>query len=256
MNAVEFIREGCPVNQAVQFVQKTYHRRIRPPSEEPPPAQDPPNGDEPSPDQIDIGKLAINDDLRAKIAEGYVQGRSNYRNASAMAFHVTVMLLEAGVSETDILSIMSNDFGVSKAWKPQGIEFIKGKIKDAVKALKENPPKDQPKRLKTISKFIAEHVPLNYVLDLIIDAGGLYTLTAKTGAGKTAFLILLALAIAFERRDLFRNTIEPGRVAYLTCENPRNLRMRLMAALGELGNDPREMDKCRLAQIGTGGWSL
>lgn len=97
-----------------------------------------------------------------------------------------------------------------------------------------------PKRLKTTAEFFAEHVPLNYLLEPAIDASGLYTLTAKTGSGKTAFLILLAIALAFERRDLFRNAIEPGRVAYLTCENPRNFRMRLMAAVGEVGIDVAE----------------
>jgi AAA domain/Bifunctional DNA primase/polymerase, N-terminal len=95
----------------------------------------------------------------------------------------------------------------------------------------------EPRQLKTITQFCAEYEPLNYILEPVIDAGAFYSFTGKTGSGKTAFLMLLGLAIAFNRGDLFRNTIEPGRVAYLTAENPRNFRMRLIATCGELGID-------------------
>ena len=97
--------------------------------------------------------------------------------------------------------------------------------------------RDAPTRpFQTAGEFIKEYKPMNYLLEPIIDAGGLYTLTGKTGSAKTAFLCLLALAVAFNLRGLFpKNDIEPGRVAYLTCENPRNLRMRLMTAVDKLG---------------------
>ena len=103
-----------------------------------------------------------------------------------------------------------------------------------------------PKRLKTAKEFFAEYVPLNYVVSPFIDAGGLYTLTGRQR--KTALLLLLAIALSCNRGDLLRNDIEPGRVAFLTCENPRNLRMRMMASFGELGIDPAEAGKNILIQ--------
>ncbi|CAJ0869670.1 hypothetical protein AMST5_02158 [freshwater sediment metagenome] len=105
-----------------------------------------------------------------------------------------------------------------------------------------------PRQLKTVAQFFNEYVPMNYIIEPIIDAGGLYTLTGKTGACKTAFLILASIALACERSDLLRNTIEPGRVAFLTCENPRNLRMRMMASFGELGIDPELIGDALLIQ--------
>ncbi len=105
-----------------------------------------------------------------------------------------------------------------------------------------------PKRLKTLTEFFDEYEPLNYVVEPLIDAGGLYTLTGRTGSCKTAFLILMSIALACARSDLLRNTIEPGRVAYLTCENPRNFRMRMKAAFGELGLNYKEYENDLLIQ--------
>jgi len=83
---------------------------------------------------------------------------------------------------------------------------------------------------KTLSQFTAEYVPLAYTVDPIIRGGSLYTLTARTGHGKTGFLVIVALAIATGRRDLLNLDVERGRVAYLTAENPDDARMRFMIA--------------------------
>ncbi len=83
---------------------------------------------------------------------------------------------------------------------------------------------------KTLGEFVREYVPLDYTVEPIIRGGSLYTLTAKTGAGKTALLVIMALAIATGRRDLLNLDVTSGRVAYLTAENPDDARMRFMIA--------------------------
>ena len=68
------------------------------------------------------------------------------------------------------------------------------------------------KRLKTVAEFFAEYKPLNYVIEPIIDAGGLYTLTGKTGSCKTAWLILASISIAM--RAAIRCEIPLSRAAW------------------------------------------
>jgi hypothetical protein len=79
-------------------------------------------------------------------------------------------------------------------------------------------------------RVTAEYVPLAYTIEPIIRGGSLYTLTAKTGTGKTALFVIMALAIATGRRDILGLEVEQGRVAYLTAENPDDTRMRFMIA--------------------------
>jgi hypothetical protein len=58
----------------------------------------------------------------------------------------------------------------------------------------------------------------------------LYTLTAKTGAGKTALLIIMALAVVTGRGEIIGREVAKGRVAFVAVENPDDLRMKLMVA--------------------------
>jgi hypothetical protein len=54
-------------------------------------------------------------------------------------------------------------------------------------------------RFKSVSAFCAEYVPLAYVIEGIVRSGSLYTLTAKTGSGKTALAVIAALAVVTGR---------------------------------------------------------
>jgi hypothetical protein len=83
---------------------------------------------------------------------------------------------------------------------------------------------------RSAQAFCAEYVPLSYVVEPIIRTASIYTVTAKTGAGKTAFATVLALAVPTGRRDILDMDVEQGRVAYLAFENPDDVRMRLMAS--------------------------
>jgi hypothetical protein len=83
---------------------------------------------------------------------------------------------------------------------------------------------------KTLTEFCLEYEPLSYVVEGILREGFLYTATARTGAGKTALNIMATLAIATGRDDILGRKVTQGRVAYLACENPDDVRMRFMVA--------------------------
>ena len=86
-------------------------------------------------------------------------------------------------------------------------------------------------RLKSIGDFCAEYAPVEFVVDGIIERGKLYTLTARTGGGKTSLLSSLSLAVAAGRSDILGLEVERGRAVYCTFENPDDFRAKLIAAM-------------------------
>jgi hypothetical protein len=94
---------------------------------------------------------------------------------------------------------------------------------------------------KTLASFCREYVPLAYAIEPILRASSLYTLTARTGHGKTAFLVVAALAIATGRKDIIGLEASRGRVAFLTFENPDDARMRFIIAAYALNVTPDEI---------------
>jgi AAA domain len=93
------------------------------------------------------------------------------------------------------------------------------------------PAVHKPSGFQTLSRFMSDYVPLAYALDGVMRSGSVYTLTARTGTGKTAFNVILALAIATgEGKRLLGRHVEPGRVLYVALENPDDVRMRFLAA--------------------------
>ena len=97
-----------------------------------------------------------------------------------------------------------------------------------------SPPKDgdivRP-NFRTLAEFCAEFRPVSYAVAGLMREGSLYTLTGRTSEGKTAFLVILALALATGQGEkLIGRKVKKGRVAFCTAENPDDLRMRLMVA--------------------------
>lgn len=87
-----------------------------------------------------------------------------------------------------------------------------------------------PLTFKTAATFAGEYVPLAYTIEPLMRSASIYALTARTGAGKTGFLVIAMLAVATGRADILGREVHRGRVAYLACENPDDIRMRLMIA--------------------------
>jgi hypothetical protein len=97
-------------------------------------------------------------------------------------------------------------------------------------------------RFKTVAEFCAEYVPLDYAVEGIIRTASLYCVTASTGAGKTAFDVASALAVATGRADILGREVVCGRVAYLAFENPDDIRMRFKIGAYLLNINIRELD--------------
>src|SRR5262245_17785336 len=97
-------------------------------------------------------------------------------------------------------------------------------------------------RFKSFAEFCQEYEPLAYTLEPVLRKSSLYTLTARTGHGKTALLVIIALAIATGRKDIIRLDVSKGRVGFLTFENPDDVRMRFMIAAYALNILPSEIN--------------
>ena len=84
------------------------------------------------------------------------------------------------------------------------------------------------KLIKTSAEFVKDFVPPDYLLDGILQCGFFYSITGRTGSGKTAFLLLLAASTAIGHA-LGTREIKQGRVLYFAGENPDDIRMRWIA---------------------------
>ncbi len=83
-------------------------------------------------------------------------------------------------------------------------------------------------RFRTLPEFCGEYKPIAEVIGGgVLYSGSLYTLTARTGTGKTSWLVTTALAGVTGRADILGRDVKKGRYAFCTAENPDGLRMRL-----------------------------
>lgn len=89
--------------------------------------------------------------------------------------------------------------------------------------------------------FTADFTPPDYLVDGIIQRRFIYSMTAPTGSGKTAILLLLAAHAALGR-PLAGRDIPKSRVAYLAGENPDDVRMRWIAMAEKLEFDLAAID--------------
>lgn len=97
---------------------------------------------------------------------------------------------------------------------------------------------------RSLAEFCAEFRPVSYAVAGLMREGSLYTLTGRTGEGKTALLVKLALAVVTGRgEEMIGRKVKKGRVAFATAENPDDLRMRLMVACFALGIDPESVGR-------------
>lgn len=97
-------------------------------------------------------------------------------------------------------------------------------------------------RVQSAADFTADFVAPEYLIDGVIQRGRLYTLTAPTGAGKTAAMLYASTAIAMGEQFCGRET-ECGDVLFLAGENPDDVRARFIATMDFYGIDPA---KCRV----------
>ena len=85
-------------------------------------------------------------------------------------------------------------------------------------------------------EFAAGFRPPDYIIEGIIQARFLYSLTGHTGSGKTAIMLLLAAHIALGK-PIGGNEVKRGRVLYFAGENPDDTLMRWVAMSYRMGFD-------------------
>lgn len=94
---------------------------------------------------------------------------------------------------------------------------------------------------KAVANFCDEYSALSYCIEPIVRSSSIYSVTAKTGGGKTGFFVAAGLAVASNRPNAIGLDIAEGRVAYLAFENPDDVRMRIMATAYKLNINVREL---------------
>ncbi|WP_441256382.1 AAA family ATPase [Bradyrhizobium sp. 482_C4_N1_1] len=89
--------------------------------------------------------------------------------------------------------------------------------------------------------FVQGFVPPDYVIFGLLQRRFLYSITGKTGARKTAILLLIAAHVA-EGKKIVDRDVEKGRVVYLAGENADDVRMRWIALAQQMGFDLETLD--------------
>jgi hypothetical protein len=97
----------------------------------------------------------------------------------------------------------------------------------------------------TLPEFLATRKPPDYLVDGLFKGAFLYAVTAMTGAGKTAVALLLSVVVADPKRrwKFGPHEARHGRVVYVTCENPEDVKERLIGMSDRMGFDPEEFAK-------------
>jgi energy-coupling factor transporter ATP-binding protein EcfA2 len=85
-----------------------------------------------------------------------------------------------------------------------------------------------PKLIKSSGDFVAGFVPPDYLVDGMLQRRFCYSLTGRTGSGKTAIVLLLTACIG-KGQSLGPCEVAQGRVLYFAGENPDDVRMRWIA---------------------------
>ena len=89
----------------------------------------------------------------------------------------------------------------------------------------------------TSAQFLAGYTPPAYLVDGIIQRGYLYSLTARTGHGKTAVAMYIAQCIA-RGQAMHGCKVKAGTVLILAGENPDDVRARFIVLGKAYGFDP------------------
>jgi hypothetical protein len=104
-------------------------------------------------------------------------------------------------------------------------------------ALQVDPATGQPLPLVlTAAQFVAGFTPPAYLIDGILQRGYLYSLTARTGHGKTAVAMYMAQTIA-RALPMHGQEVKGGTVLILAGENPDDIRARFLVLADYWGFD-------------------
>jgi hypothetical protein len=131
---------------------------------------------------------------------------------------------------------------VAAAPPPQTEELPPPKSEELPPPQPEPPPPPRPappphtKLIISSTKFIANFVPPDYLIDGWLQRRFIYSFTGLTGSGKTAIALRLTAHVA-HGLPLLARTVEQGKVLYLAGENPDDVRMRWIKLCEEMQLD-------------------
>ena len=116
-----------------------------------------------------------------------------------------------------------NTDALRDGWQPPSLDEINGELPSGP-------------RLLTSGAFIGDFTPPDYLIDGILQRRFIYSMTGRTGEGKTTVCLRIAAHVA---ESLILNGCEVcgGRVLYLAGENPDDIRMRWIALMQQMGLD-------------------
>jgi hypothetical protein len=107
-------------------------------------------------------------------------------------------------------------------------------------------------RLLTKNEFVGGYIAPDWLIDGILQRRYVYSLTARTGDGKTAVAQLITKLVSMrDRRNAFlgRHAVDQGNTVYFAGENPDDLRMRIIADDANEGRSSAD-DNCNFI-VGT-----
>lgn len=96
-------------------------------------------------------------------------------------------------------------------------------------------------RILSSAELVRGFVPPDYHLDGIAQKGFIYSMTAATGTGKTAVLLLIA-SLTAEGGEMSGREVAKGRVVYFAGENPDDVTMRWIGMAHEMGFSLDDID--------------
>jgi hypothetical protein len=111
---------------------------------------------------------------------------------------------------------------------------------DAARRPDTSPPPPPVAALLSKVDFLAGYVAPDWLLDGILQRRFVYSITAKTGDGKTAVALLIAERVAAHDRAaaaIGSHAVDAGNVIYFAGENPDDLRNRMIASDHLSGRD-------------------
>lgn len=100
---------------------------------------------------------------------------------------------------------------------------------------------DDGPALLSAEAFLARWRAPDFIADGVLQRGYLYSFCGKTGHGKTAVALLLAVCVA-AGMPFAGHEVARGRVVYLAGENPDDVRTRLLIMGEALGVDVASLD--------------
>jgi hypothetical protein len=102
--------------------------------------------------------------------------------------------------------------------------------------------------LVTSQQFTESFMPPAYLIDGMMQRGYLYSLTARTGHGKTAVAMYIAQCIA-RGEPMHGREVMPGTVLMMAGENPDDIRARFLVLAEAFGFDPKTIKMCFIAGV-------